>query len=194
LSTSGRSKSENSVSQRNVSAQGDVVGRDKIEQHFHAVNPAGVVEELLKKLDIEVAKNEKVRETIETLAYYYNRRSTDGIDGLEEKLKKGNRASEIMFALEKKELFAKLLEKWALYASAQKILAYFLAKAEYEFNFNIHPHINDTKPSTINGLVTEKIVAPIVAECGSSVFAINHAVAMGIIYWLAEQCYVRWHS
>jgi hypothetical protein len=184
-----------SVKQQNVSAHGDVVGGDKIEQHFHSsLSSAGVVEELLKKLDAEVSKSEKVKETIESLAYYYNRQSIDGIDGLENKLKAGNRAGEIKSAIEKKELFAKLLEKWALYASAQQILAYLLGKAEHEFNYNIYPHIVASQPAAINALVTDKIVTPIVAECGSSVFAINHAVAMGIVYWLAEQCYVRWHS
>jgi hypothetical protein len=188
-----QSQGENSVTQENVTAQGDVVGRDKIEQHFHP-GSAGIVEELLRKLDAEVAKNEKVKETIETLAYYYNRRSVDGVEGLEAKLKAGNRTSEIMSAFEKKELFAKLLEKWALYTSAQKIMAYLLARAEHEFNYNIHPHINATNVGHINKLVTDKIVEPIVSECGHTVFGITHAVAMGIVYWLAEQCYVRWHS
>lgn len=189
-----QTQNENSVSQRNVSAQGDVVGRDKIEQHFHTpTGHGGIVEQLLRKLEAEVSKDEKTKETIETLAYYYNRRSTDGVDGLEAKLKKGNRTAEIMSAFEKKELFVKLLEKWALYASAQQILAYLIAKAEHEFTQNIHPLIGTSSPAEVNGLVTDKIIGPIVLECGTSVFAINHAVAMGIIYWLAEQCYVRWH-
>jgi len=188
-----QSQGDNSVKQQDVTAHGDVVGRDKIEQHFHP-GQAGIVEQLLKKLDDEVAKNEKVKETIETLAYYYNRRSADGVDGLEAKLEAGNRKSEIMSAFEKKELFVKLLEKWALYASAQKILAYLLAKAEHEFNYNIHPQIGKAEVDKINALVTEKIVEPIVSECGHTIFGITHAVAMGIVYWLAEQCYVRWHS
>ncbi|WP_368039360.1 MULTISPECIES: ABC-three component system protein [unclassified Tardiphaga] len=34
---------------------------------------------------------------------------------------------------------------------------------------------------------------PTVSECGASVFEIDHNTALGMVYWLAEQCFVRWH-
>jgi hypothetical protein len=184
------------IDQTGVSAHGDVVGHDKkTEVHYHPTPPpAGIVEQLLRKLEDEMANDKEVKDTIETLAYYYNRRSHDGIDGLEAKLKAGGRANEYLDALGKKELFVKLLEKWSLYASAQQIFAYLLAKAEHEFNFLIHPQIGKLKPVEVNQLVTETIILPTIAECGSTIFALNHGVAMGMVYWLAEQCYVRWHQ
>lgn len=45
----------------------------------------------------------------------------------------------------------------------------------------------------VNELVRDSIVVPTVQECGSSVFVINHSTAMGMVYWLADQCFVRWH-
>jgi vacuolar-type H+-ATPase subunit I/STV1 len=129
------------VSQQGASAHGDVVGRDKIEHYHPASASPGVVQQLLEKLQAEIDKNEKVRHTVEALAHFQSRRSHDGIDGLEAKLKAGHRTDEYLSALEKKELFAKLLEKWSLYASAQEIFAFLLAKAEYEFNYFIYPQI-----------------------------------------------------
>jgi len=39
------------VDQAGATAQGDIVGRDKYEQHYHSIaRPAGVVEQLLHKL------------------------------------------------------------------------------------------------------------------------------------------------
>ncbi|MDI1345075.1 MAG: hypothetical protein PSV22_13370 [Pseudolabrys sp.] len=180
------------VNQAGVSAAGDVIGRDKFELHLPV--PASPIERLLRKLELEVANNEQVRNTFELLAHYYNKRSHDGIDGLEAKLTKADRKAEYFDALEKKELFAKQLERWSLFASAQQIFAYLLAKAEHEFNYIIHPQIGTLTKLEVNQLVTEKIVVPVVTECGSDVFAVNHSVAMGMIYWLAEQCYVRWHQ
>jgi hypothetical protein len=93
-----------------------------------------------------------------------------------------------------KEMFVKLLEKWSLYASAQEIFAYLLAKAEYNFNYLIHPKIDPANVVEINQLIHDKIVMPTIEQCGASVFTLNHGVAMGMLYWLAEQCFIRWHQ
>src|SRR5690348_14074976 len=116
------------VDQTNAKAHGDIVGGDKTVHHHYATSSAtGIVEKLLLKLHTELEKNVQVKETIENLQFFQTRRSQDGIDGLEAKLKKANREGEIHLALEKKELFAKLLERWSLYASAQEIFAYLMA-------------------------------------------------------------------
>jgi hypothetical protein len=114
------------VNQTGASARGDVVGHDKTEFHYHAAaSSIGVVAQLLKKLEEEVAQNEEVKTLIETLAHYHKRHSHDGVDGLQSKLIAGGRSSEYLDAIAKKELFVKLLEKWSLYASAQQYLPIF---------------------------------------------------------------------
>jgi hypothetical protein len=185
------------VRQDGASAKGDIVGRDKTETHHHhyaASGPPGIVEQLLIKLQVEIEKNQEVRHTIEALAHFQTRRAPDGIDGLEAKLRAANRENEIFLALEKKEMFVKLLEKWSLYASAQEIFAYLLAKAEYDFNYLIYPRICPNNVTEINQLIHDTIVMPTIEQCGTSVFTLNHGVAMGMLYWLAEQCFVRWHQ
>ena len=81
-----------------------------------------------------------------------------------------------------------------MYASAQEIFAHLLAKAELEFSTHVLPQIDSLSEVEINEAITKRIVDPIVAECGTSVFKLNHATAMGMLYWLAEQCFVRWHK
>lgn len=183
------------VSQDSAQAGHDIVGRDKIETHIHVPSSGpSVVETLLRKLQAEIEKNEQVRHTIDSLAHFHERKSPDGIDGLEAKLQAAGRSRELMDALEKKEMFAKLLEKWSLYASAQEIFAYLLAKAEYEFNYIIYPQIPRLEPVQVNQLVSAHIIEPVIKECGAGVFTLNHSLVMGMLYWLAEQCFVRWHS
>lgn len=183
------------VDQAGATARGDIVGRDKHEKHIHLPDrPLGVVEQLLQKLQKEVENNEHVRNTIEALTYFQNPRPHDAVNGLKAKLDAGNRSDEYLDAIEKKELFAKLLERWSLYASAQEIFAHLLAKAEYEFTYVVHPQLNELSRVQANELVRDQIVVPIIEECGSTVFTINHSTAMGMIYWLAEQCFVRWHA
>ncbi len=183
------------VDQAGATAHGDIVGRDKHEQHIHLPRRTpGVVEQLLNKLQKEVENNQHVRHTIELLAYFQRRRSHDGIEGLEAKLEAAARSDEYLDAIEKKELFAKLLERWSLYASAQEIFAHLLAKAEYEFTYVVRPQLYSLSKVQANALVRDQIIVPIVEECGSTVFTINYSTAMGMIYWLAEQCFVRWHT
>jgi hypothetical protein len=184
------------VNQTGASALGDIVGHDKIETHNHypARAPVSVVEQLLAKLQLEIENNESIRHTIESLAYFHTHRSHDGADGLEAKLTKGYRTHEYFHAIEKKELFVKLLERWSLYASAQEIFAYLLAKAEHEFSYFVHPQIAKLDQATINQMIHDRIVVPTINECGATVFTLNHGVAMGMVYWLAEQCFVRWHQ
>jgi len=115
------------VNQQNAAAGGNIVAGDMIvHNHPVATKSASIVEQLLHKLQKEIDENCKVRETIEALRYYYTRKSHDGVDGLEAKLKHSGRTHETFQALEKKELFAKVLEKWSLYASAQKIFVHLL--------------------------------------------------------------------
>ena len=128
------------------------------------------------------------------MARFRAQRSHDGINGLEAKLKAGARDGEYTGALEKKEMFVKLLERWSLYASAQEIFAYLLAQAEHKFNYAIYPQISSLNEVQVNALVDDLIVVPTIDQCGTSVFILNHNICMGMVYWLAEQCFVRWHK
>lgn len=179
------------VEQKDITAAGDVVAGNKISMTLHR---PGVVEQLLEKLKHEIETNSNTRHTIEDLQRFHRPRARDGIAGLEAKLKAGNREEELYDAMEKKELFVKLLERWSLYSSAQEIFAYLLAKAEYEFTTFIHPEIENISQKSVDQMIKAKIVEPTIEECGATVFSMNHGTAMGMLYWLAEQCFVRWHK
>jgi hypothetical protein len=180
------------IAQSRAQAGRDIVG----VLHQTNVNQARptVIDDLLAKLQAEVDANEQTRNTIETLARFATRRAPDGIVGLEAKLVKGGRQGELIDAMEKKELFVKLVETWSLYASAQEIFACLLAKAEYEFNYFIQPQVGQLSRIEINQLINDKVIDPTTSACGGSTFTIDHNQAMGMIYWLAEQCFVRWHE
>jgi hypothetical protein len=182
------------IDQRNAAAQRDIIGGNKTENNYYGpARFSGLVEQLIEKLRAEMEQNAQIKHTIEQLQYFEKRRSEDGIDGLVAKLQAGGRAHECESALEKKELFAKLLEKWSLYASAQEIFAFVLAKAEYEFNYFVKPQLQTLDEVGVNQLVNDRIVEPTLEQCASNVFPLNHTIIMGMIYWLAEQCFVRWH-
>ena len=188
------------VNQRSARAGHDMIAGDQtvlnysVHNHHGPTAKATVVEQLLTKLQTEIDDNAQVRAMIDSLRYYYEHKSHDGIVGLEAKLEKGNRAHEIYHALEKKELFVKTLEKWSMYSSAQEIFVHLLARAEFEYMTHVFPQIETLSEVEINNAITTRIVEPIVVDCGASVFKLTHGTAMGMLYWLAEQCFVRWHK
>jgi hypothetical protein len=179
----------NLVDQAHAQAGGDVVGRDK---YVHE-SPKGMIEKLLLRLREQYECNQQVQITMDELARYHLRRASDGVTGLEAKLKAAGRSDSYDDAIEKKEMFAKLLQKWSLYSSAQQIFVHILAKAETEFNSVIYLQIPSKTEAEINALVLDRIVKPIVEECSSELMGVNYNLVHGMIYWLAEQCFIRWH-
>jgi hypothetical protein len=184
--------STSSTNQAGAQAGGNIAGRDVNTTIVHE-HVASAVEQLLAKLNIEKEQDQRSTERIERLQRYYIQRVHDGIKGLEAKLACSGRQHTYMDAIEMKEMFAKLLEQWSLYVSAQQIFVILLARAERLFNDIILQQIPNLSIVEVNRLTNELIVEPTVQDCGASVFEIDHNVAMGMVYWLAEQCFIRWH-
>lgn len=178
------------VNQQGAKAGGNIAGRDYYSQE----SKKSVVEKLLLKLKEQYDCSEQTQTTIDELARYHTRRATDGIDGLEAKLNASGRFGYYDEAIEKKEMFAKLLERWSLYSSAQQIFVHILARAENEFTHVIYGQIQTKTHEEINALVMDRIVNPIVEECGGDIMSVNHNIVQGMVYWLAEQCFIKWHK
>jgi len=175
--------------QEGARAGGNIAGRDNVTIQAKQ----GMVEKLLLRLKEQYDCNEQTRTTIDDLARYHIRRAPDGISGLKAKLEASGRSQFYDEAIEKKEMFSKLLERWSLFSSAQLIFVHILAKAETEFTHVIHGQIAEKTIQEINALVIERIVNPIVEECSSELMSVNHNLVQGMVYWLAEQCFIRWH-
>lgn len=184
------------VNQKGASAGGDVIGGDKTEIHNYTSAPLKLskLEKLKAKLQKEVDEDRCSHDLIDGLKNFYKKIPDDGVTGLEAKLEFSGRSSQLMAALEMKEQFAKLLEKWSLYASAQEIFAHLLAMADYKYSHQIHPLIPHFRAVEIDEMIDQKIITPAIEDVGIDVFSLDHHTAMGMIYWLAEQCRVRWHA
>jgi hypothetical protein len=189
-------ESVSGAQQSRASAGRDLAGRDinSITNYNSAPRVAGVIERLLEKLHSEMDQDAQVRDVVEKLQRYYQKKADDGVTGLRAKLTRAGRSDSYFDAIEMKEMFAKLLDQWSLYASAQQIFIFLLARAERQFNDVILPQVTTLGAVEINQLTNELIVEPAVLECGASVFQLDHNTALGMVYWLAEQCFVRWHK
>ncbi|NTF08898.1 hypothetical protein G6L37_22470 [Agrobacterium rubi] len=141
----------------------------------------------------EIRTDKYVSEFVDTLQMYTQRLTHDGIDGLEAKLKHAGRASDVSLAFRKKELFTRLLARYSMFDSAQQIFAYLLSKVEQDFRAYVMPHLGSYTDADVDRLFAEYVISPCATEIKSGVFCLNSAIAAGMVYWLAEQCYIRWH-
>ena len=189
-----------STTERDITALRDNVGGNQSNVNsnnlnFNVLNCApSPISAWMERLAEEVRSDAKVQRFIDTLQFYIERHSHDGIDGLEEKLKHSGRTTEVKMAVRKKELFTRLLTKYSMFESAQQIFAYMLSKVERDYAIYVLPNVGIASPTDIDVLIYERLVSPTVSEVGAGVFSVNAAIATGMVYWLAEQCYVRWHA
>lgn len=152
---------------------------------------------LLKKLDAEVEEEATIAGFIDELQIFVDHREEEDIEGLENKLEYVGRKKEITLALRKKEIFQKRMIMYEHFSSAQKIYAIFLSKIHEVFEANIMNQGQTLKRAEVEDIIEEKIVKPIMADidgCGGSdhIF-INESHVRGMIFWLADRCWVRWH-
>ncbi len=194
-------KAIHAVSLVTTNQSGSNVGQNQIggdQNNIGAVYIGGAFQSALllqlEKLKLQVDKDEQCTETNVRLKRFYNQRNYDKIVGLIDKLKAGAREDEIEDAIEKKEIFAKILERYSHFSSAQEIFACLLSRAEYYFNQFLRPQLGSISLLDYNVILDEKVIQPTVADCCASILEIDHTVAMGMIYWLAERCFIRWHK
>lgn len=181
------------VDMREASPQGDAVGRDKVTNNHYSERKSQI-DGWLDKLAAELRDDVKIQTFVDSLQYYFQQMPYDDVIGLEAKLEKSGRESQKMSALRKKEAFSKLLAQWQAYPAAQEIIAYFLAKVEAAFESSVIPILATASITDIDDVVKRELIDPVLGEMGCGPFMLNHNNVAGMVYWLAEQCYVRWHQ
>ena len=188
-------QSNTTVDQRRAAPQGDAVGRDKFDiKNAHFSERRSQIDGWLDRLAEEMRDNSDFRDFVDSLQYYFQPNPYDDVVGLEAKLDHSGRASQKLSAFRKKEAFAKLLEDWKAYPSAQEIIAYFLTKIEACFESDIAPILGSASVDVVDAMVKERLIDPVLSEMGNGPFMLNYLHVSGMVYWLAEQCYVRWHA
>lgn len=185
------------VSVGDVSARRDnIVGSQigAINNHAKIREPFEQLIYLKGKLALECEAQAKIATTIASLRKYESPLIYDGIKGLENKLDHADRASEKHYALDAKEDFAKFLAEWRFYESAQAMIAFCMALIESEYQFSVLPKISELSRNEVNDLIKEKIILPLLNDMSGGDLYIDSKIIYGMMYWLADQCYIRWHS
>lgn len=192
---------ENSyANQSRAMVQGDQAGRDIIKNEFNLVHQgASQVTAWLRRLEAQLQnENRDLNNSfVDSLSFFVDQRDSVEVDvvGLKAKLEKCTFDIPYHSALLKKEEFAKLLLKYQEFSSAQELFAYFLSIIYDVFDEKICPVVKTISYAELQDIIDKQIIDKIFHEigAGSDVLFINRNHVRGMIYWLADKCYVRWH-
>lgn len=187
------------VKQQNISASGDVAGRD-IDKSITIYNIQGSVtwyRTHFRKLQEEIETDSRFGGVIDDLKFYNTK--TDGKKGLVGKLQDGGFCeNEIGEAQRKKLKFAKKQERFKNYKTAQLITSKLFALIILKFDDHIRPMIERGEDKNhIYSAVCSCVVAPIVEKLnieGAEDDYLNYDAqdVLGMVYYLTGMCHINW--
>lgn len=186
---------DNQVDIKDVHVEGDLTGRDKNYYDFSTKQAqTAYLKELYNKFEKEKQENPEFQGICEELNYYISQNGKEEIIGLENKLVAGNRQSLVRYATEAKERYHKKLMRVSQYSPvAQDINVHILAKVKTAFVMEVYTLILEGQPEgTINLLIRERIIAPVMAELGINIFKYTEEDVMGMIFFLTGNCHIKW--
>ena len=164
--------------------------------HYHfdrnAQNGSNI-KKLYEKFQHEKENNIVFKKIIEELERYTSPKKDEKIIGLEAKLEAGNRENFIEYAIEQKHYYAKKLYQHQFYESAQHINIYLLGLIRMYFMNHIYPLIlNNENIETVNLILNEKVVQPLLGEIEGNTLGFTPEDIMGMVYFLTGNCHIKW--
>ena len=151
---------------------------------------------LLDSLAKEITEERRSEMTkfISHLYMFVHDRDGDDPEDLDTKLKSAKRESELRHAPRALERFEMLLETYRHFPSGQKLFGFFLAHIHDVFCYQIiGKNLTDAE---IDEIIQTQIVEKVIADMGVGFehFSLAAIDVRGMIYYLADRCYVRWNN
>ena len=179
------------VRQKNILAGRDVIGRDRIENHYYKKKTS--LSKLFQKLEYAKEHNLKVKEIIEDLKYYSANIPDEKIIGLENKLEAGKRIDFLDYALKAKEFYARKLYKNEFFEAEQEINVFLLALVENYFQDLIYPLIKKgISDKDLKTAIHESIIVPLLNELEDDTLGFYGIDIAGMLYFLTGKCHIKW--
>jgi hypothetical protein len=187
--------SDEKVSIEGSDVKGDVAGGniDKSRIFHFAGSKTSYMKLLLEKFKQEQLSNANLREYIDDLDYYYNKKKDDVI-GLEDKLKSAKRQSFIEFAIEAKDKYHRKLYKYQFSEAAQKINLHLLGLVITYFENEIKPMlIRGEDEQIVNSMINERLIKPLLEELDENLLDFSAHDINGMLYFLTGNCHLKWN-
>lgn len=175
--------------------KGDVAGGniDKSRVYQFSGSKTSYMKILLEKFKQEQRTNIHLKEYIDDLDYYYNKKKDDVV-GLEDKLKSANRQDFIEFAIEAKDKYHRKLYKYQFSEAAQQINLHLLGLVITYFKNEIKPLLKKGEDELmINSMINERLIKPLLDELDENLLGFSAHDINGMLYFLTGNCHLKWN-
>lgn len=173
------------------SAERDIIGRDRVENHYHAAPPTPLSRLYQILRDADRAAN-YTAQISDTLLHYCAGQSAD-VRGLEDKLAASGRTDLLTDAAELKQRAAKLIMRWQTSPVTQDVITHVLSKIHQAFMFHVRPAVEAgaTRPE-VDKLIAERVIEPTSTMLGDNDLGITMMDIAGLLFFLGGNCHIRW--
>lgn len=174
---------------------GDNAGRDIIKHSTYNVINSPSSDELAllyAKLKVDGVGDPASTGFSHKLQHYMAAPTDGDVRGLEEKLKSSGRLDMLNFAIQQKEIAAKLIMKYQTSRSAQRVFTIILDELHTIYMLTVTPIIEsggnrqDVDASINQALFTIK------SMLGENFLEFTVKDILGLLYFLAGNCHIRW--
>lgn len=172
-------------------AERDVIGGDKVENHYHVAPPTSL-SRLYQILRDDNSAANYTAQIADTLLHYCAGQSAD-VRGLEDKLTASGRTDLLTEAAELKQRAAKLIMRWQTSPVTQDIITHVLSKIHQAFMFHVRPVVEAgaTRPE-VDQLIAERVIDPTDRMLGDNDLGITMMDIAGLLFFLGGNCHIRW--
>jgi hypothetical protein len=169
------------------------------DYNYIAEKPKSRLRDLIARFQQEREEDTQSTETDRRLRRYQagadSRNDGDEIIGLKQKLKRADREDLFIDANRYKESFAKCLQEYGLYSSAQKLMANLLSTVESRFHTKVAPLVRSgANEQEILSTIYDEIVQPVSEELASYPDLLHQDEILGMVYYLTGNCFLSWRS
>lgn len=184
-------------SQRDISAGGDVAGRDINKSqttNYNYPQPKSRLAGLIDQLRDQIGKDKDAEEFVERLLSWMKPKETPLRRDLAEKLADSRQDHLISDALEAKERFTKQLRRTSFNPALQEIYAHILGEIYTTFNYKVKPKIRESMtPGIIDGEIYN-LASGIMAQIADAPaeLGLDLTDVTGMLYYLTGNCYLEW--
>lgn len=183
----------NDTTQSSNIVGGHVAGRDVNVYHSNTPTSLG---RLIKKFREEAENHQNLSNFIGELKIFTRTVPNEQVQGLEAKLRAGNREDRMFDALELKEFVYERLKENIASPTFQHVYAYLMSIIKDRFLTYVRPAIEDGRPRhDIDRIIFEDVINPTLREletCGEP-HEFTSQQLNGMLYFLAGNCHIRWH-
>jgi hypothetical protein len=161
--------------------------------NYYGLRQLTAMTRVIQEYAQEEKNNPDVRSIVDALEHYMTVTAEGDIRSLEEKLTSAGRDDQVAAARLRKHEATKFVMRHGSSPSAQRIIAFLLAKLQHSYEHHVLPLINSGGTrAQVDAAIEQHVVEPAWSFLETNPLDIDHRMLDALLYFLGGNCHIRW--